>query len=187
MNGTTVSRPRGAVAGRLLLAALEIDAHPAPVTGPAGWQLLLDTPTGVGTAAAFHAQVWYRVAGPNEPPSYTWSVPNGAWTDIALMVYGNVNSSSPIDVSAGRDAGVTAAPGTPSVTTRFPNERLVAVFIGFDYRPWIASSGMTQRFAFDSITAQEIVQPIPGATGTKEAASAQPTRVSAQIIALRGR
>jgi hypothetical protein len=114
-------------------------------------------------------------------------VPKGTWTDIALMVYRNVNPSSPIDVSAGHDAGVTAAPATPSVTTRFPNERLVAVFVGLDYRTWIASSGMTQRLAFDSVTAQEIIQPAAGASGTKEAATASATRVSAQIIALRGR
>jgi hypothetical protein len=185
-NGTTVHRPWNAYAGRLMLATLEVDADPAPVVGPAGWTLLTDTVAGRGTSAAFHAQVWYKVAGANEPSSYRWSVPSGAWTDIALMVYANVNRTAPIDASAGRDAGITYAPQTPSLTTRFPNERIVAVFIGYDYRTWIAGSGMTQRFAFDSNIAEDSVQEAPGPTGPKSVAAAKPTRVTAQLIALRG-
>src|SRR6202035_3360133 len=71
-NGTTVAKPAGTAAGDLLLATLEVDADPATVTGPAGWTLLMDTPAAVGTASAFHAQVWYRTATASEPSSYAW-------------------------------------------------------------------------------------------------------------------
>jgi hypothetical protein len=185
-NGTTVSKPSGVSAGDLLLATLEVDEDPAPVTGPAGWTKLLDTMGAAGTGQAYHTQVWWKLAGSSEPSSYTWAVSGGPWVDIGLLAYSNVSQSNPIDVSAGRDAGTTTAPTTPSVTTSGANELVVALFVNFDSGSWTAGSGMTRRYNFDSNEAQDALQAAAGPTGTKTATNSSSGPMTAEIVAIRG-
>jgi hypothetical protein len=185
-NGTTVSRPSGVVSGDLLLATLEVDADPATVSAPAGWTKLLDTVAAPGTGNAFHTQVWWKLAGASEPASYSWTVGGGPWVDIGLQAYSNVSQTSPIDVSGGRDAGTTAAPTTPAVTTSGPNELVVALFVNFDSGSWTAGSGMTKRYDFDSNEAQDALQATAGSTGTRTATNSVNGPTTADIIVLRG-
>jgi hypothetical protein len=185
-NGTTVSKPSGVVSGDLLLATLEVDADPATVSGPAGWTRLLDTVGGPGTGNAFHTQVWWKLAGAGEPASYSWTVSGSPWVDIGLLAYSNVNQSSPIDVSSGRDAGTTTTPTTPAVTTSGPNELVVALFVNFQSGSWTAGSGMTRRYNFDSNEAQDALQAAAGTTGTRTATNSTSGATTAEIVALRG-
>jgi hypothetical protein len=186
-NGFTVGKPAGVTSGDLMLANLEIDADPATVTAPAGWSLLLDTTAGTGTAKVFHSQLWYRVAGGSEPSTYTWRVNGSPYTDIAVLAYTNVSTTSPIDASSGRDAGSTSSPTTPAVTTSFTNEMLVALFIDWDYGTWTAGSGMTKRYDFDSLTAEDVVAGPAGAVPPKTATNTASGPSTAQIVTLRGR
>jgi len=185
-NGTTVSKPSGVVSGDLLLATLEVDEDPAPVSAPSGWTLLQDTVGAGGTGNAFHTQVWWKLAGSSEPSSYTWVVSGGPWVDIGLLAYTNVNQSSPIDVSGGRDAGTTSTPTTPAVTTSGSNEMVVALFVNFDSGSWTAGSGMTRRYNFDSNEAQDVLQAGAGSTGTKTATISVIGPTTADIVVLRG-
>jgi hypothetical protein len=187
INGFTVGRPAGTTAGDLLLAALEVDEDPMTITAPAGWTLLLDTLAGPATSSAFHAVVYYKVAGASEPASYTWTVPSGAYTDIAVLAYSGVSTTNPIDVAAGRDAGVVATATTPSLTTTAPNDLLVAVFIDFNYGSYAAGTGLTRRLNFDSVSVQDMAQAAAGATGTKSATNSSAGRSTAQLIALRAK
>ena len=183
-NNTTLARPANVTAGDLLLAGLEIDADPVTVTGPPGWTRALDTRT-LTSGGAFHAQVWWKVATATEPTSYTWGVPSGVYTNIGLVTYMNIDQSAPIDVAAGRDAGSTATPTTPSVTTSLPNDMLVAFFVNYSFGGFTAGSGMTQRFNFDSTTAQDAIQTAAGASGTKTATNTTVGNTAAQLVALR--
>jgi Bacterial Ig domain len=185
-NGTTVTRPSGVAAGDLLLATLEIDAEPATVTGPAGWTKLQDVIGAPGTAMAYHTQVWWKVAGASEPASYTWTIGGTPWVDIGVLAYQNVNTASPIDVSAARDSGTTATPVTDSVTTTGPNELVVALFVNFNSGSWTAGSGMTRRYNFDSNVAQDVLQASAGPTGTKTATNTSSGPTTAAIVVLRG-
>ncbi len=185
-NGTTVAKPSGLAAGDLLLAAIEIDADPVTVTPPAGWTLLLDTPAAQGTAQAFHTQVWYRLASASEPASYTWTVAGSPYVDIGLLDYANVNQASPVDVSAGRDAGSTSTPTTSAVTTTAGNEMVVGLFVNYNLGSWTAGSAMTKRYDFDSNEAQDAVQAAAGSTGTKTATNTTAAPTTAQIVVLRG-
>jgi hypothetical protein len=173
-------------AGDLLLATLEVDADPATVTGPAGWTKLLDTLGAGGTGQAFHTQVWWKLAGSSEPSSYSWTVSGGPYVDIGVLAYTNVNQTSPIDVSSGRDAGTTAAPITPVVTTTGANEMVVAMFVNWDSGSWTAGSGMTRRYNFDSNEAQDALQATAGSTGAKTATNTSSGPTTAEIVALRG-
>ena len=181
-----MSKPSGAAAGDLLLATLEVDEDPAPVTPPAGWTLLQDTVGAGGTGNAFHTQVWWKLAGSSEPSSYTWTVSGSPWVDVGLLDYKNVNQTNPIDVSAARDAGTTKTPVTPSVTASGANELVVALFVNFDSGSWTAGSSMTKRYDFDSNEAQDALQAASGATGTKTATNTSSGPTTADIVAIRG-
>ena len=181
----TVSRPSGVVAGDLLLASLEVDADPVTVTGPAGWTLLQDTVAGAGTASAFHAQMWYRVAGSAEPGSYTWSVNQPVWTDVGLVAYKNVNASAPIDVSAGRDAGTTSQPQTSGITTTSANDLVVAMFVNYNFGTWTAGPGMTGRYDFDSNLAEDGLAAAAGPVAPRTATNTTAGPTTAQVVALR--
>jgi hypothetical protein len=185
-NGKTVNKPTGAAAGDLLLATLEIDEDPATVTGPTGWTMLLDTVGAPGTGQAFHTQVWWKLAGASEPASYAWTISGAPWVDIGLVAYKSVNQASPIDVSAGRDAGTTTAPTTPSVTTTGPNELVVALYVNFESGSWTPGSGMTERYDFDSNEATDVVQASAGATGAKTSTNSSSGPTTAEIVVLRG-
>ena len=177
---TSLAAPPGIVAGDLLLASLQVGTHPVTVSGPSGWTLALDTVVN----SAFHAQVWYKVATASEPGPYTWTVPAGTYVDIAVLDYANVSRTAPIDAAAGRDGGVTKTPTTPSVTTSGPGDMLVAIFQGADNGSWTAGSGMTQRYNYDSTTAQDAIQAAAGASGTKTATNSTQTSQAAQLVAL---
>src|SRR5262249_445547 len=134
INGTTVSKPAGGGAGGPPRAAVEGGGEPG--RGRGGWTLVVDRVAAEGTGSAFHAQVWYRVAGASEPSSYTWTVSGSPWVDIGVLAYSNVNQASPIDLSSGRYAGVTASPSTRPVTTTGSNEMVVARFSTSTSRHW---------------------------------------------------
>jgi len=184
-NGTTVAKPSGVAAGDLLLASLEVDANPATVTAPAGWTLLQDVLTGSGTGTAFHAQLWYRVAGSSEPASYTWNTGGASWTDIGILDYSNVHSAAPIDVSAGRDAGTTTQPVTNSITTTYGNDLVVAVFIDYANASWTPGAGLTMRFDFDANMAEDGVAVAPGGVGPVTATSSAAGSAAGLVVAVR--
>jgi hypothetical protein len=144
INSKTVMAPAGVVSGDVLVAVLEIDADPVTVTGPMGWTMVLDALAANGVGGNFRVQVWYKVAGANEPSIYTWTVPAGIWVDIGLLDYAYVNTVSPIDAIAGRDAGTTATPTTPAITTTQAKDMVVAAFINY-YMADFTTSTATPR------------------------------------------
>jgi N,N-dimethylformamidase beta subunit-like, C-terminal/Bacterial Ig domain/Purple acid Phosphatase, N-terminal domain len=186
-NGLTVAKPAGVVAGDLLLATLEVDADPVTVTGPGGWTLLIDTPAAQGTGAAYHAQVWYKVAGASEPASFSWSVPSGIWVDIGLLAYTGVNSSNPIDAYSGRYGGTVSTATTDSVTTSQSNELVIALFINYNYSTFTAGTAMTKRYDFDGNSAEDAPQAAAGSTGARSMTASASGPMTAQIITVRGR
>ncbi|HYW24387.1 MAG TPA: Ig-like domain-containing protein, partial [Terriglobales bacterium] len=184
-NGTTVAAPAGVAAGDVLVASMELDGSTVTVTPPAGWTRALNTTAASGTPSVFHAQVWYRVATASEPTSYTWNVSGSSWTDIGVVDYVNVDPTSPLDAAAGIDAGNTATPATPSVTTTRPGDLVAAMFVNFDGGSWAAGSGMTARTNFDGNFGEDALQAAAGATGARTATDNTSGPMSAQVIALK--
>jgi hypothetical protein len=165
--GGTVARPAGVTKGALLLAQLEVDADPASVAAPSGWNLSKDTVVAAGTAMAFHQYVYFHVAGALEPSSYAFRTPTGAWTDAQVVDYSGVSTSGPIDAIASRDAGSTSTPRSPSVTSTAPGGRLVVFLTNWTFSSFSPAAGMTKRTDFDANSAMD--QPITsaGPTGTR--------------------
>ncbi|HXM57715.1 MAG TPA: N,N-dimethylformamidase beta subunit family domain-containing protein [Candidatus Dormibacteraeota bacterium] len=166
-NSTQVAPPAGVVAGDVLLGVLQINAASVNVGGPPGWTLIDDTLAGTAVNQPFHAQLWYKVATPFEPISYTWNVPAGIYVDLAVLDYYNINKGSPIDAVAGRDSGATTKPTTASITTTQAGDMVVAVFQDAFNVSWTPGSGMTERYDFDGNQAQDAIQAAAGPTGAR--------------------
>jgi hypothetical protein len=181
----TVTGPAGVQPGDLLLAALEVDRDPVRVTPPPGWRPLLDTQAAAGTPSAFHAMLFWKLAGTAEPGAYTFSVPRGVWTDVQVLAYAGVYQASPIDVAAGRDAGTTSRPSTAALTTTAPGDRLVAVFIGYVYGTWTPPATMTMRSDFDANMASDKLLGLPGIATAKLATTTGRGPTAALAVAIR--
>jgi hypothetical protein len=184
-NSGTVRRPARVARGDLLLAALEVDSDPALVTAPAGWTLVQDTPADLGAPNAFHALLYSKIASGQEPASYTFRTTPGTWTDVQVLAYTGVSATRPIDAIGGRDAGITSIPTSPSVSPTSAHDRLVVIFVNFDYGRWMATSGMTERTDFDSNTAMDQALAVAGPTGPRTAITTRRGHVAAIAVALR--
>jgi hypothetical protein len=182
-----VRRPARVAKGDLLVAALEVDADPVRVQAPAGWTLIQDTPVARGTDEAFHALVYTKVATASEPATYTFRATPNTWIDAQILAYSGVDTSRPIDAVAGRDAGSGRLAQTPSLTTTTARDRLVLVFISFDFGTWTGSSGLTERTDFDANAAYDQSLGAPGATGSRSAIASSRGAMAAIAIALRPR
>lgn len=180
-----VRRPARVAKGDLLLAALEVDADPVKVQAPAGWTLLTDTPTATGTDRAFHALLYEKIATASEPATYAFRATPSVWTDVQVLDYAGVNTAHPIDAVAGRDAGDTRIPQSPSVTTTTAHDRLVLVFVNWEFGTWTGSAGLTERTDFDSNAAYDLGLSAAGPTGGKTAIASQRGPIAALAVALR--
>jgi len=182
-----VRRPARVAQGDLLLAALEVDADPVQVQAPAGWTLIQDTPTAIGTERAFHALLYYKIAGAQEPATYTFSATPAVWTDVQILDYAGASTSHPIDAVAGRDAGITRIPQSPSVSTSTAHDRLVLIYVNYEFGRWNGSLGMTERTDFDSNAAFDLALNNAGPSGGRTAIASKRGPIAALAVALRPR
>ncbi|HET9771641.1 MAG TPA: metallophosphoesterase [Acidimicrobiia bacterium] len=118
----TLARPAGTAAGHVMVASIVSNDDQPGFTAPAGWTAVRDDTV----AGALRQTVYVKVAGPSEPPSYTWSL--GAWRRIAggITTYAGVDPATPVDAaaSAAHPAGGTAVTA-PEVTTSVAGAMLV--------------------------------------------------------------
>jgi hypothetical protein len=182
-----VRRPARVAEGDLLLAALEVDADPVTVQAPAGWTLIQDTPTAVGTDRAFHGLLYYKVAGAQEPATYQFQATPAVWTDVQVLDYGGASTSHPIDAVAGRDAGDTRIPQSPSLKTTTAHDRVVLIFINYEFGRWQATAGLTERTDFDSNAAFDLALNSAGSSGGRTAIASKRGPIAALAVALRPR
>ncbi|PZR89137.1 MAG: hypothetical protein DLM67_19390, partial [Candidatus Nephthysia bennettiae] len=178
-------RPANLAKGDLLLASLEVDADPATISAPAGWTLLSDTRVAPGTRQAFHALVYYKVAGAHEPSYYEFQRPWGVWSDLQVLAYSGVDPSHPIDAVAALDAGRTSAPASPPLTTRSSGDRLVLFFIDRDYARFTPPAGMVERMDFDGNTSADATLGRAGAVAPRSARASDSGPMAAVAVALK--
>jgi hypothetical protein len=157
-----------------MLAVLEVDRDSTKVQAPAGWTLLQDTRVTRHLRQPFHALLYARVATANEPAQYRFGAPGWTWNVVQILEYKDVNASSPIGAVAGRDAGWTAKPVSPSLNATEPRDLLVLVFIDPRYDRWTPPNGMTRRTDSFGTTAVDQTLESPGPTGTRTATTSRP-------------
>ena len=126
----TLSVPAGAQAGDVLVASLGFGssvatAQPA-LAPPAGWALVSRVDQDVVGSLA----VYWHVYAAGES-AYTWTASVLVGGAAFLSAYGGVDTTNPIDVSAGQATIKSVAISAPSVATTAANDVLVASYFGY--------------------------------------------------------
>ncbi len=120
-----VTKPAGTTAGDVLVSCLASNGTRVGANGvPADWNSLATILTGTSTRAFGY----YKVAGANEPASYTWTLNSAVANSGAIGRYSGVSTTAPIDgtVQSASSGGVISKNATiPGVTTSVANAMLV--------------------------------------------------------------
>ncbi len=190
----TVAAPAGAQAGDVLVASLGFGktgaASQPTLTTPSGWTLVSRTSHSTdGTLAVFTHTF---AAGET---SYSWTTNVTVGGAIFVAAFGNVNTTTPIDVSGGVPITTASATlATPSLTTTAAGDQLVAGYFAYDGGAsgitWTPPAGMTEigdatNGSSRSGELDTVAQAAAGATGQKTAtASAKQDYGVAALTAL---
>lgn len=160
---------------------------------PAGWALVRDD----SVADLVRQAVYVKVAGPSEPSTYTWTLPE--WRRVAggITTYSGVDTTQPVDAHAastypGNGTALTA----PSVTTTVDGTMLVhlaAINAEGSLTPppamterWEARSPNTAKTTSDGLaSSSDATQSTAGATGPHTATATNAGPGIGVLLALR--
>jgi hypothetical protein len=168
-NSVTCSAPSGLTSGDVMVATVAwYDGIAASVTPPSGWTLIgTANPGSFVPGGQTSSKIYWKLATGSEPADYTWTISTGSYSEVGIIAYSGVDTTTPIDASSSVESSggnVTAS----SVTTTVANTQLIAVL--HDYgNTMSAPSGMTQRALWDAsinLIADEAIAST-GATGTR--------------------
>lgn len=183
-----LAKPAGLTTNDVLLAAVIVHGTPT-ITPPTGWTLIRSDVNGTDLKQA----VYWHLAGGSEPSTYTFSfsVPVSA-TVAGIAAYSGVNTTTPIDVSAGQANASSSSITAPSVTTTVANTMIVGIFGLDNDATFTPPSGMTERWDVDvqgtsdgGSEAADVAKATAGATGTKVATASASAVSIGQLVALR--
>lgn len=167
--------------GQLMLAFVNVynldDSAIPTVTAPAGWTLVQDN--GAFGSGVYRA-VWYKL-GDGSTGSMTWTFDKNVRGEVAIGVWNEVNTSSPIDTSSFKnESSLTATHTTTAITTAQANELVIACYFSADTSiSFTDGSGMNTRISLSGVSGgaerpmliTDTVQAAAGTTGSKTATS----------------
>ncbi|WP_197515679.1 PKD domain-containing protein [Arthrobacter sp. U41] len=172
---TTVAlaAPAGRTAGDVLIASFTADWNPT-VAVPAGWIAIVNG-LSINSSSSAGARVfaYYRVVGPSDPATYTWTLSTAVKWGGGMTAYAGVNNTTPLDSSLATAVDTTyraSSIAVGSVTTATNGAMLIGG-LGFDSSNPAATppTGWTERWeaAGGQIAEQaDRVQATAGASGT---------------------
>ncbi len=112
-------------------------------TAPAGWTLVRKNSNTGG--ASLTQVVYFRVAGPSEPASYSWTLPFSTAAAGAILAYSGLDTASPILAHSGIYSPNVSLIPAPSVTTTVGGALVVGFFGNNGIRSPSPPNGMTER------------------------------------------
>jgi hypothetical protein len=166
----SVPIPAGALPGDLLIASIgfgNTGATALPtIVAPPGWTLIRRADHGIVNSLAVYCHVH---AASDVVPAWTLNQSVGGSASISAYTGAG---ASPVDVSAGKDAGSGSSFTTPTIVTGGPNELIVAGFFAHSAAgatSWTVQSPLAQRSNFNnggsrSMTTADAVQAVAGAS-----------------------
>src|SRR5437762_2763652 len=187
----SISRPAGTLANDVMVASISAHGSSSPptITPPSGWTLIVTTTSNGQNLAV---STYWKLAGTAgaDPGPYSFTVSPSSRIAGGISAYFNVDTTNPINASAG-----AASSSTPSITTTVANTMLVGCFGRSDNKAVGAPSGMTERFNVESSSSggtttdassesADVLQATPGATGSKASTSGAPNTSTAQVSQL---
>jgi predicted ribosomally synthesized peptide with SipW-like signal peptide len=173
----TVDRPAGVRAGWLLVAFVGTEDTP-DVTPPSGWTAFGGMIASTPEVEQVSQRAFHRVAGANEPPSYTFRFNRTKNATAGISAYSGVRASDPIDASANADGhtpnfgGGPPTAKAPSATARYDTRRLVAATFAEDggFNP-LSFDGVTEHWDRSTPTTSGGVGGGPQPAGSTDPAS----------------
>lgn len=189
-----ISRPSNSgnnIGGQLLIAGITVDsANGLNVTPPSGWTQIRRTDNG-NNISLFS---YYKVAGNNEPSSYTWNISSNRRAAGGIMRFSGVSASNPIDASSGNtgNGGNRDDLRASSITTTVDDTALVGFYASDDRTDIDDGDGMNDEFlaansnnSGPTIMGAQDTQGNDGPTGNKDADADDSAQWAAHLIALR--
>jgi hypothetical protein len=135
LRSVSVARPAGVASGDVLLASV-LTATTPTVTPPAGWSVVRDDVNG----SALRQVTYVKVAGANEPTTYSWALSSQASATAIVSAYRGVDTTTPIAASSGQANASSTDITAPSLTAPVPNT-LLAGFFGLNASTSIEEPG----------------------------------------------
>jgi hypothetical protein len=143
-NGATslvIPVPAGVQQGDVLIAQVGVRNNPT-ITPPAGWTLVLDTPSGTTMRQVAFVHV---VTAAAEPASYAWTFSTSQIAAGAIAAYSGVDTASPVDTSAGQANASSTALTAPSVNPTGTGDMLIGLFATAVPTQIAPAGSMTER------------------------------------------
>ena len=168
------------VAGQIMLAFVNVTdenlvAKPN-ITPPAGWTLIVDN----GSLGLTVRRAAYRKLGDGSTGPMTWTFDTGIRGNVNVLVWNEINTTSPINASSFRNNGSTSSPTATAVTTTSPDCMLVAAwfeggtcyhFTTNDFSETLVDIIGTTNGAERPTLIVDGIQAVAGSSGTKTATS----------------
>jgi hypothetical protein len=184
-----VNKPTGTKAGDLLVVGMmfEKGTNTTP-SAPAGWTLVRrdNESNNVGMAT------YYKVAGSNEPSSYTFGLTNGPKWSLGITRIEGADLTNPVDVHNGASGGPSFNADAPSITTTVCNALVMAFYTHKKDATWTEPAGTTELYDRPNnqqgLTANMMsyyTQVDAGITGTKTATASISDVWVAQQLAIK--
>ena len=172
---TTVAlaAPAGRTAGDVLVASFTADWNPT-VAVPAGWTAIVNgLSIASSTSAGARVFAYYRVVGPSDPATYTWTLSRAVKWGGGMTAYTGVSNTTPLDsaVATAVNTTYTATSIAVGSVTTASNGAMLIGGVGFDSSNPAANppSGWTERWeASGGQIAEQAdrIQATAGASGT---------------------
>ena len=187
-----INRPTGTASGHVLVAGVTVAGGTGvTVTPPAGWTLVRRTDNSTNVSLV----TYVKVAGAGEPASYTWTLSPSVRAAGGILRFTGVNTTSPVDVSAGQSSTDTTSPfrvTAPTMSTTSAADALVGFYAVGTGTTFSANSAFTEQL--DARNSNVSGPSVQGAVGTQQTAGARGSsfatagaggQMAAQHIALR--
>lgn len=146
----TINTPAGTAGSDVMLAQITVeDGTTVTITPPAGWTQVIRTDSTTVLAQA----IYVKVAGANEPASYTWNFNLSKDASGGILTYRGVQISDPVDVSGGQANASSTAVVAPSITTTVADTFVVGFFASnIGSITFTPPGGMAERYDVNSST-----------------------------------
>lgn len=159
------------------------------ITPPSGWNLIRQYNFGTGGRTT----VYYKVAGPSEPGSYTFALDGSARIASAIMGFSCIDTSNPIDTEAYNVTANGTSHSSPSLAASEDNSMVLALFSDSrDTAVWTPPANMTNGYNVvtggdEQAVGSWLLQEAAGPTGTFTATTSANVIAFAETIVLRPR
>ena len=122
-NSLSISAPSGLASGDVLICQIVANGASTAITAPGGWVQIQRTPS---TSSVVMAS-YYRLAGSNEPTSYTFNFDSPQPVTAGIADYTGVDPAHIIDAASSLYNPNTSTANFSQVTTTRTNDLLVAL------------------------------------------------------------